>query len=72
MYRPSGITGRGVYRCGEVKGVSPETVGKPTCSQPEKGEERSVKALGVTAIRPETGRSSRGQGEIVLTDDGGP
>ena len=31
---PSRNTGRGVYRCGELKGLKPVGEGKPKCEQP--------------------------------------
>jgi hypothetical protein len=72
LHVPSRNTGRGVQGCGKPKGAKPEGVGKPTCTQPAlTGEVRSLKGLGVTALRLETGRSSPGQGEARRKPSGG-
>ena len=73
MHVPSRNTGRGVHGCGKLKGLKPEGVGKPTCAQLslKLGEARSLKGLGVTAVKLETGRSSLGQGEARRKPGGG-
>jgi len=72
---PSWNTGRGVHGSGEAKGIIPEAVGKPTCPQQRVltlCEGRGLQGPGVTAVRPETGRSRRGQGEAGGNPGGGP
>ena len=53
MYVPFRITGRGVYLCGEPKGLKPVSVGKPKSEQP-KGESLGLKGPEVTRVRLET------------------
>ena len=48
-----------------------EAEGKPTSPQLH-CEGRGVKVPGITAIRPEIGRSNPDQGEIPRQRDGGP
>lgn len=55
-----------------LRGLRPGAVGKPTCPQHFMCEGRGPKGPGVTAVRPEAGRSSPGQGEATLTSGGGP
>ena len=56
-------TGRGVHCHGELKGVSPEAKGNRHARNEEIREGRSLKGLGVMAVKIETRRSSPGQGE---------
>jgi hypothetical protein len=74
LHVPSRNTGRGVHGCGELKGFKPVGAGKPTCAQFSLvlDEARSLKGLGVTAVKLETGRSSPGQGEARRKPGGGP
>ena len=65
-------TGRGVHGRGEPKGLNPGGVGKPTARSGETREGRGLKGPVVTAVRPETGRSSPGQGEAGRKPRGGP
>jgi hypothetical protein len=74
LHVPSRNTGRGVHGCGEPKGLEArrrrETNMRTASSRA--GEARSLKGLGVTAVRLETGRSSPGQGEARRKPSGGP
>ena len=72
LHVPSINTGRGAHRCGKPKGLE-------ACRRREtdmhatslSGEVRSLKGLGVTALRLETRRSSPGQGEARRKPSGG-
>ena len=59
LYHPFGKTGQGVYLSSEVNGYKPGSH-----SESDKlvvlNVEHSVKALGITRIRPEAGRSNPG------------
>ena len=74
MHVPSRNTGRGVHGCGELKGLKArrrrETDMRAARFKPS--EARSLKGLGVTAVKLETGRSSPGQGEARRKPGGGP
>ncbi len=73
LHVPSRNTGRGVHGYGELKGLKPECIGKPTCAQPASaGEARRLKGREVIAVRLETGRSSPGQGEARRKLGGSP
>lgn len=69
--RPSRNTGQGVYGSGEAKRIILAAEGKPSTRSPL-DEGSGVKVPRITAIRPETGRSNLGQGEISQQRDGGP
>ena len=47
-------------------------VGKPMCPQHFFVRGRVLIGPGITALKPEAGRSIPGQGEVALTSDGGP
>jgi hypothetical protein len=72
LHVPSRNTGRGVHCYGELKGLKPESIGKPTSAQlASASEARRLKGRGVMAVRLETGRSSPGQGEARRKPGGG-
>ena len=73
LHVPSRNTGRGVHGYGELKGLKPERIGKPTSAQPAlAGKARRLKGREVIAVRLETGRSSPGQGEARRKLGGSP
>jgi hypothetical protein len=64
-------TGQGVCFCGKVNLFNRVAKAKATSSQPS-GEEHRTKVRVVTGARPETARSSPGQGEAEGNLGGGP
>ena len=61
-----------MYPNGEVKTLKVEAEGKPTGAQTLWVEARRIQVRGVIRVRPETGRSRRGQVEAWRKLRGGP
>ncbi len=73
LHVPSRNTGRGVHIRGKPKGTETRRHRETNMHAASlAGQVRSLKGLGVTGVRLETGRSSPGQGEARRKLGGGP
>jgi hypothetical protein len=74
LHVPSRNTGRGVHGCGKPKGLKARRRRETDMRAAKRklSEARSLKGLGVTVVKLETGRSSPGQGEARRKPSGGP